>query len=707
MYKIVTIADIINGVPILAEQVSDMKKSFLLTLFFSTIAVSLIAQHNYINEPVFDKDKRMHWWREARFGMFIHWGLYSVPAGEWKGSTNHAEWIRTTAQIPLKEYDQFLSRFNPVHFDAEAWVQMAKDAGMKYITITSKHHDGFCLWDSKETDFDVMSTPFKRDILKELADACRKIGGVKLCFYHSIMDWHHPDYNQRREWEKDRPTEGTDRNRYISYLKNQLKELVTNYGDIGVLWFDGEWENFWTHEDGKDLYNYVRSLKPDIIINNRVDKGRGGMAGMTSEGDFGGDFGTPEQEIPETGLPGVDWESCMTMNNNWGFNKADKNFKSTKDLIRNLVDIASKGGNFLLNIGPKADGTFPQESIDRLKAIGDWMKVNGESIYGTSASPFDHIEWGRVTQKQSGTKTKLYLHVFAWPKDDMLQLNGIANKPLHIYELANNKELRFDKKDNTIYIHLPSSAANDINTVIVLEIEGKPLVYKPPVITANTNVFIDHLKVSISLPGEANGASIRYTINGSDPVSSSSLYKGEITLTETTTIRAASFDKNKKVSGIVEKKFEKVEPWTSIDLFKSEPGLNTNYYQGEWDKLPDFKSLTVKETGISDQINPGKYLSQEKYGVVLQGFIQIPSTGMYSFYLSSDDGSTLYIDENKVIDNDGLHGMIEKKGVAPLAAGFHDIRVEFFEKTGGDDLKLFIEGGKIKKQEVPAKMLFH
>lgn len=684
-----------------------MKKSFLLTIFFSVIAVSLRAQHNYLNESKSDKDQRMQWWREARFGMFIHWGLYSVPAGEWKGSANHAEWIRTTAQIPLKEYEQFLAQFNPVHFDAEAWVKMAKNAGMKYITITSKHHDGFCLWDSKETDFDVMSTPFKRDILKELANACRKIGGVKLCFYHSIMDWHHPDYNQRREWEKDRPTEGTDRNRYISYLKNQLKELVTNYGDIGVLWFDGEWENFWTHEDGKDLYNYVRNLKPDIIINNRVDKGRGGMAGMTSDGDFGGDFGTPEQEIPETGLPGVDWESCMTMNNNWGYNKADKNFKSAKALIRNLVDIASKGGNFLLNIGPKADGTFPQESIDRLKAIGDWMKVNRESIYGTSASPFDHIEWGRVTQKQSGNKTKLYLHVFDWPKDDMLQLSGIANKPLRIYELVNNKDLRFDKKDNTIHIHLPSSAADDINTVIVLEIEGKPLVYKPPVITAITDVFIDGLKVNITLPSEANRASIRYTINGSDPVASSPLYKGEIILTQTTTIKAAGFDKNKAVSGVVEKKFEKVEPWISMDLFKSDPGLNVDYYEGEWDKLPDFKSLTVKETGISGQVSTGKYLSQEKYGVVLQGYIQIPSTGMYSFYLSSDDGSALYIDGKKVIDNDGLHGMIEKKGVAPLAAGFHDIRVEFFEKTGGDDLKLFIEGERIKKQEVPAKMLFH
>ena len=287
------------------------KRIFIPFSILISAVLSLSAQQNFMHESKEEKDKRMEWWRQARFGMFIHWGLYAVPAGEWKGTTNHAEWIRTTAQIPLEEYNKFVGQFNPVKFNAEEWVQMAKNAGMKYITITSKHHDGFCLWNSKETDFDVMSTPFKRDILKELADACRRIGGVKLCFYHSIMDWHHPDYNERREWEKDRPTEGTDRKRYIAYMKNELKELVTNYGDIGVIWFDGEWEGFWTHEDGKDLYNYVRSLKADIIINNRVDKGRSGMAGMTTEGDYAGDFGTPEQEIPETGLPGLDWENVV------------------------------------------------------------------------------------------------------------------------------------------------------------------------------------------------------------------------------------------------------------------------------------------------------------------------------------------------------------------------------------------------------------
>jgi alpha-L-fucosidase len=683
-----------------------MKKSLLLPILIIT-SLSLIAQHNYINEPKAEKDKRMQWWRDARFGMFIHWGLYSVPAGEWKGATNHAEWIRTTARIPVKEYEQFMTQFNPVQFNAEAWVHMAKDAGMKYITITSKHHDGFCLWDSKQTDFDVMSTPFKRDILKELADACRKVGGIKLCFYHSIMDWHHPDYNERRDWEKDRPVEGTDRKRYIAYLKNELKELVTNYGDIGVLWFDGEWENFWKHEDGKDLYNYVRSLKPGIIINNRVDKGRSNMAGMTSEGDFGGDFGTPEQEIPETGLAGVDWESCMTMNDNWGYNKADKHFKSAKDLIQKLADIASKGGNFLLNIGPKSDGTFPQESIDRLKAIGDWMKVNGESIYGTSASPFEHTNWGRVTQKKMGENTRLYLHVFDWPANGKLQLEGIGNTVLKAYGLAGKKNLIYSSKENTVTIQVPASAVDAINTVIVVDIKGKPLVYKPPVFSGYSGSFIQSTEVSISFPDGEKRMDIRYTTDGSDPVAASPLYKSKIMISKTTLVKARSFMGNKPVSAIVEKKFEQIQAATALSLFKAEPGLQVNYYEGEWDKLPDFKTLTAKENEIIKTVSPGKYKDKERYGVVIDGYIQVATTDIYNFTLSSDDGSSLYIDGKLVVINDGVHGMIDKNGEAALEAGFHSIRVEFFEKTGGDDLRLSVESMKMKKQEVPAAMFFH
>lgn len=426
-----------------------------------------------------ERDQRMQWWREARFGMFIHWGLYAIPAGEWQGQTNHAEWIRETARIPLEVYDQFVGKFNPVQFNADQWVRIAKGAGCRYIVITSKHHDGFCLFDSKHTDYDVMSTPFRRDILKELSDACRR-EGIRMCWYHSIMDWHHPDYLPRRAWEK-RSAEGADFSRYVAYMKNQLRELVTNYGEIGVLWFDGEWEHTWTHDHGKDLYAYVRALDPKIIINNRVDKGRQGMAGLTKKGDFAGDFGTPEQEIPATGLPGVDWETCMTMNNHWGYNKHDQNWKSSEDLIRKLVDIASKGGNFLLNVGPTGEGLIPGPSVERLAAMGRWMQVNGESIYATRASPFAKLPWGRCTQKTLGDNTRLYLHVFQWPGDGKLLVPGLSNKPLKAFLLsdAGQAALAASAQEAGVIVRLPDKAPDPIDTVVVLDIAGAPNVAAP------------------------------------------------------------------------------------------------------------------------------------------------------------------------------------------------------------------------------------
>ncbi len=444
-----------------------MKKTLTTILVLFLVLLSGCLDDSTENKD----DDRMAWWRDARFGMFIHWGLYAVPAGEWEGTTNHAEWIRTTAQIPLETYEGFIEQFNPVEFDADEWVKMAKDAGMKYIVITSKHHDGFCLFDSEYTDFDIMSTPFKRDIMKELSEACRE-EDIEICWYHSIMDWHHPDYLPRRDWE-DRPTEGADFDRYVSYMKNQLAELVGDYGRIGVLWFDGEWEDTWTHERGIDLYNYVRGLQDDIIINNRVDKGRQGMQGLTKEGEYKGDFGTPEQEIPDTGLAGVDWETCMTMNNHWGSNKYDDNWKSAEDLVQKLVDIASKGGNFLLNVGPKVDGTFPEESIERLRAIGDWMDVYGESIYGTSASPFADLEWGRCTKIQTGKDTRLYLHVFDWPEDSRLVVPDPGNKIKDAYIMDGMVKTGYERQDDKIIIDLPEKAPDEYCSVIILDIKGR------------------------------------------------------------------------------------------------------------------------------------------------------------------------------------------------------------------------------------------
>ncbi len=454
-----------------------MRKAFVRSVICALLILTAASSATPLvqRETLAEHDARMQWWREARFGLFLHWGLYAIPAGEWNDKTIYGEWIRNNAQIPIRVYDQFVQQFNPVKFNADEWVRMAKDAGMKYIVITSKHHDGFCLFDSKFTEFDVMSTPFKRDILKELSEACRK-QGMTLGFYYSIMDWHHPDYLPRRDWEKDRPAAGAVFDRYVQYMKSQLKELLTNYGPIGVLWFDGEWENTWNEKYGRDLYQYVRSLQPSILINNRVGASRSGMEGFSADKDSAGDFGTPEQQIPATGMPGLDWETCMTMNANWGYNSHDENWKTPRDLFRMLTDIASKGGNFLLNIGPTAEGEFPIQSVMRLGYLGLSLRTSGEAIYGTQAGPFKALSWGRCTQKPIDGGTRLFLHVFDWPTDRKLAVPGLSNKARQAYLLADAAKtpLPVSREEDALVIEVPWIAPQPFSSVVVLDIEGTP-----------------------------------------------------------------------------------------------------------------------------------------------------------------------------------------------------------------------------------------
>jgi len=417
-------------------------------------------------------DQRMQWWRDARFGMFIHWGLYAIPAGKWDGKAigGIGEWIMDRANIPVDQYEKLAGQFNPVKYDAAEWVRIAKDAGMKYIVITSKHHDGFCLFDTDATTYDVVdATPYGKDLLRPLADECRK-QGLKFCVYYSIMDWHHPA-QQRNNPKRYNPTKIREgrKQEYMAFMKQQLKELLQQY-DPAVLWFDGEWPKWYTAEDA-----YLRKLKPSLIINNRVGTGRQGMGGL-DKGDrkYAGDFGTPEQQIPATGLPGVDWESCMTMNDTWGYKSDDHDWKSSQDIIRKLIDIASKGGNYLLNVGPTAEGQIPSASVERLSRVGQWMQVNGESIWATQASPFEKTPWGRCTRKNlDDGKTRLYLHVFQWPGNGKLTVPASCGKPVAALLLDGGRTLDADVQKDEIVIALPGQMPDKIATVIRLDVRAQ------------------------------------------------------------------------------------------------------------------------------------------------------------------------------------------------------------------------------------------
>lgn len=357
-------------------------------------------------------NKRMEWFKNDRFGMFIHWGLYAIAA--------RGEWVKSAEQIDNESYRKYFDAFDPVDFNPRKWARVAKEAGMKYAVLTAKHHDGFCLFDSKLTDFKSTNTKCGRDIVREYIEAFRA-EGLKVGLYYSLLDWNHPDYphygesiHPMRANESFKDTKH-DFNQYLDYMHGQIRELCENYGEIDILWFDFSYGEMRGEKwRATELIQMVRTLQPNAIIDNRLEVGGDSFGSLLSDNPlyYSGDFVSPEQIIPPIGITDVSgnpivWEACITMNNNWGYNKDDNDFKSPSVIIRKLVECVSKGGNLLLNVGPDAKGNIPEKSLEVLSDIGTWMHKNKESIYGCSISNLSKPEYGRVTQNGN----KIYLHI--------------------------------------------------------------------------------------------------------------------------------------------------------------------------------------------------------------------------------------------------------------------------------------------------------
>jgi alpha-L-fucosidase len=440
-------------------------------------AVTCIVSHLWAQAPRPPdpaREKRLEWFREAKYGLFIHWGLYAIPAGEWNGkrSPGLGEWVMLRSRVPVTQYEQLASRFNPVKFNADEWVKVAKDAGMKYIVITSKHHDGFALFKSNASKYNVVdATPFKRDVLKELADACAR-AGIRLGFYYSqSQDWHEPN-GAGNDW--DFPAD--DKKDYDQYLRGkaepQIRELLTGYGKVALIWFDTP--RMMTGDRPHRFTRIVRELQPDTLIDGRLGV----------EGDYAS---TGDNVIPPN-VSGEAWEVPATINHTWGFRKDDTDWKAPGQIAFKLVDIVSKGGNYLLNVGPTAEGVIPQVSQDILRTVGRWLQTNSEAVYGASPTPFgeelgepsakgfkdvrgdqliyQQIQW-RVTTKPG----KLYITFFDEPRAPFA-IPAMKNRITKAYRLADKAAVDMKTENGRTYLTLERPIFDPMATVVVVEFDG-------------------------------------------------------------------------------------------------------------------------------------------------------------------------------------------------------------------------------------------
>ncbi|MDD4921736.1 MAG: alpha-L-fucosidase [Bacteroidales bacterium] len=457
-----------------------MKKLFILSILFSVFfSGSVKAEESPSKEYLTryqDVMKRTEWWREARFGMFIHFGAYAVPA--------RGEWVKSDEKLTSDQYQKYIDVFNPKDFDAKKWAKVAKAAGMKYAVLTAKHHDGYCLFDSKLTDYKLGTRFQGRDLVREFLEAFRA-EGIKVGLYYSIIDWHHPDYpnvgNHPQREDKEYAKRSFNWDNYLKYMHGQVEELVKNYGKIDIMWFDYSFGEYKGEKwKAKELMDMVHRYQPDIITDNRLDVNHG----TSTKGRIvsnSGDFETPEQGIPDASLVDiygnqVPWETCLTLNNHWGYTEYDKNWKSPELIIQSLVNCVSKNGNLLLNVGPDARGNIPDESVHILAEVGKWMDKNSESIYGCGAARLTKPDWGRYTQKGED----IYAH-WMYPIIGMINTKGIGNHVKNVYLLSSGAELKYKRNwwgnseegNFFIEVNAPGNLLEKSDVVMKVEINPK------------------------------------------------------------------------------------------------------------------------------------------------------------------------------------------------------------------------------------------
>jgi len=432
-------------------------RNFTITILMACLLmISQITPAQLPKETEAQKAQRMKWWTDARFGMFIHWGLYALPARH--------EWVKNRERITNEQYQKYFENFNPDLYNPKEWARMAKEAGMKYVVLTAKHHEGFCLWDSKFTDYKSTNTPVGKDLIKEYVEAFRG-EGLKVGFYYSLIDWHHPDYTidrnhpQRQDYDTaySRLNKGRDMNKYREYMKNQVRELLTNYGEISIIWFDfsfpgknGKGHADW---DSENLLKLARSLQPGIIVDDRLD---------LKDVEGGWDFTTPEQvkvtKWPEVNGRRVPWETCQTFSGSWGYYRDETSWKSPAQLLELLIESVSKGGNLLLNVGPTARGVFDNRAQERLKAMGEWMKYNGRSVYNCTEAPVEFTAPANTLLTYNPSTRRLYVHLLAYPMGSVTLVN-MADKVKYIQFLHDASEIRFstgsNETKNNLNLQLP------------------------------------------------------------------------------------------------------------------------------------------------------------------------------------------------------------------------------------------------------------